>query len=286
MSAGSPGPALWAWSDLHVGYSACREVVDAVRPASPEDWLIVAGDVGEISTHVERTLAVLASRFGTVIWAPGNHELWTHPSDPLTLRGEERYLHLVERLRDLGVVTPEDDYPVWQDEQGPVVIAPLFLLYDYTFHAPGTSTKEDSLAYAYRTGIVCTDEDLLHPDPRPSREAWCEARVDATQRRLDAIDPALPTILVNHFPLVREPTEILRHPEFAQWCGTVRTADWHRRYRARAVVYGHLHIPRTTSYDGVPFHEVSLGYPREWKYFHGPLGPRRLVNGQITPGPG
>ena len=53
------------------------------------------------------------------------------------------------------------------------------------------------------------------------------------------------------------------YPEFAQWCGTERTADWHVRYRAVAVVYGHLHIPRTTWYDGVPFREVSLGYPRE-----------------------
>ena len=54
-------------------------------------------------------------------------------------------------------------------------------------------------------------------------------------------------------------------PDFAQWCGTERTADWHTRYRAIVAVYGHLHIPRTTEYDGVRFEEVSLGYPREWR---------------------
>ena len=31
------------------------------------------------------------------------------------------------------------------------------------------------------------------------------------------------------------------------------------------MVYGHLHIPRTTYEDGVRFEEVSLGYPREWR---------------------
>ncbi len=31
------------------------------------------------------------------------------------------------------------------------------------------------------------------------------------------------------------------------------------------MVYGHLHIPRTTWYDGVRFEEVSVGYPREWR---------------------
>ena len=34
---------------------------------------------------------------------------------------------------------------------------------------------------------------------------------------------------------------------------------------AAVVVYGHLHIPRTTWYDGVRFEEVSIGYPREWR---------------------
>ncbi|MBO0841163.1 MAG: metallophosphoesterase, partial [Sciscionella sp.] len=54
-------------------------------------------------------------------------------------------------------------------------------------------------------------------------------------------------------------------PEFAQWCGTESTADWHTRFNAVAVVYGHLHIPRSTTYAGVRFEEVSMGYPREWR---------------------
>ena len=128
--------------------------------------------------------------------------------------------------------------------------------------------------------MVCTDELLLHPDPYPSREAWCRARVArdraAAGRRSTR---ALPTVLVNHFPLVREPTRVLRYPEFAQWCGTERTADWHLRFRAAVVVYGHLHIPRTTWYDGVRFEEVSLGYPREWRPRSTPPGTLRRVLG-------
>jgi hypothetical protein len=72
-------------------------------------------------------------------------------------------------------------------------------------------------------------------------------------------------VLVNHWPLVRDPTRILRYPQFAQWCGTDRSADWHTKFNAVAVVYGHLHIPRTTWYDGVRFEEVSVGYPQEWR---------------------
>jgi 3',5'-cyclic AMP phosphodiesterase CpdA len=279
VSATSAVPGkLLAVSDLHVSMPENREIIANMRPGSPDDWLLIAGDVGELSTDIEWALGTLSEKFGRVVWSPGNHELWTHPADPLQLRGERRYQHLVQVCRNLGVGTPEDPYPVWEGPGGPAVVAPLFLLYDYSFRPAGATTKSEALAQAVRSGAVCTDEWLLYPDPYPSREAWCRARVDATARRLEALDPALPTILVNHFPLVRDPTRVLYYPAFAQWCGTTRTAGWHLRFRARAVVYGHLHIPRTTWHDGVPFREVSLGYPREWRRRAGPpYEPRQVL---------
>lgn len=256
-------PGLFAISDLHVDHPENRDVVKALRPRSDGDWLIVSGDVADRPVDVEWALGILKERFATVVWVPGNHELLTYPHDSSERRGESRYRHLVELCREIGVVTPEDPYPVWDGPGGPARVVPLFLLYDYTFGRNVGATKQESLRRAYAAGVVCVDEFLLQSDPYPSREAWCEARVVETERRLTALDPALPSVLVNHFPLVVEPTKVLRHPEFAQWCGTVRTADWHRRFGAEVVVYGHLHIPRTTYYDGVRFEEVSLGYPRE-----------------------
>jgi 3',5'-cyclic AMP phosphodiesterase CpdA len=260
-----PGPRLLAISDLHVAYEANRKIVSGLRPTSDEDWLIVAGDVGEVIADIDWALRLLSERFAKVIWTPGNHELWTPQQDPVTLRGEHRYRHLVERCRSMGVATPEDPYPVWRGPGGPVTIAPLFVLYDYSFRPHGLATKEEALARAYDAGVVCTDEFHLHPDPHPTREAWCHVRIGETERLLAARDEALPTILVSHWPLVRDPTSILRYPEFSLWCGTDRTADWHRRFNAMLAIYGHLHIPRTTWYDGVRFEEVSLGYPREWE---------------------
>jgi 3',5'-cyclic AMP phosphodiesterase CpdA len=281
VTAAGRGATLLAVSDLHVGYRENRQILEDLRPLSDEDWLLVAGDVGELVSHVEWALRLLCERFATVVWVPGNHELWTHSRDPVQLRGEERYRHLVEVCHGLGVVTPESPYPVWEGAGGPARIVPLFLLYDYSFRAPGL-TKAESLARAYDAGVVCTDEFLLHPDPHPTRDAWCRARVEKTERRLATLDDGLPTVLVNHFPLVREPTDILRYPDFAQWCGTTRTADWHLRFRAAAVVYGHLHIPRTTVHDGVRFEEVSVGYPREWGRRGHPKGLLR----QVLPPPG
>ena len=268
---------LLAISDLHIGYEENRALVERMRPGSDDDWLLVAGDVAETVADIRWALKTLAGRFRKVVWAPGNHELWTHPKDTVTLRGVARYDHLVEVCRELGVTTPEDPYPVWEGPGGPVAVAPLFLLYDYSFLPSGCTTKEEGLAYAHGTGVVCNDEYLLHPDPYPSREAWCEARVAETERRLAALPEDLPTVLVNHYPLDRHPCDVLWYPEFAMWCGTRRTADWHRRFRVETMVYGHLHIPRTTWHEGVRFEEVSVGYPREWRKRPDPPGRLRAI---------
>jgi 3',5'-cyclic AMP phosphodiesterase CpdA len=269
-----------AVSDVHVGYPENRRIVEAIEPTSPDDWLILAGDVAEIAADITAIWRLFAERFAKVVWVPGNHELWTAKHDPVRLRGQERYQYLVEIARGLGVVTPEDPYPVWTGAGGPVAVAPLFVPYDYTFRPDGTATKEQALALARETGVVCTDEWLLHPDPYPTIDAWSRARVAHTAERLAALDPGMPTVLVNHWPLVRQPTEVLRYPVFALWCGTTATADWHRRFGAAAVVYGHLHIPRTTWYDDVRFEEVSMGYPREraaWEAYGRPFAGARQI---------
>src|ERR1700730_4878849 len=126
-------PRLLALSDLHVGYPENRKIVSELRPDydGNEDWLLLAGDVGEVIADIEWVLRTLSDRFATVIWTPGNHELWTTRNDPVQLRGEARYLSLVELCRSLGIITPEDPYRVWPGPGGAVTIAPLFLLDHY-----------------------------------------------------------------------------------------------------------------------------------------------------------
>lgn len=271
-----PARSLLATSDLHVTHEGNREIVESIRPRHDDDWLIVAGDVAESDDAIEWTLSMLASRFAKVIWTPGNHELWTIPTAPTVLRGVDRYEHLVALCRRLGVVTPEDEYPVWETDEEQITVAPLFLLYDYSFRDPGTSLT-DAMEYAYSTGLVFSDEQLLFPDPFASRQEWCAHRVALTERRLAALPPDRRTVLATHFPLHRGPTEMLRHQHLAMWCGTTLTADWHTRFRVAVAVYGHLHIPVTLEYDGVRFEEVSLGYPREWRSRSSPPKPLRSI---------
>src|ERR1700678_2324088 len=225
---------LVAISDLHIGHPETRAYADALAPGDPGDWVIVAGDVGEVFADVGFVLASLANRFAKVIWTPGNHELWTLPSDPVALRGVARYEALVKVCQRFGIVTPEDEFPVWAGPGGPVTVAPLFTLYDYSFRPdgaatanpatakPATASRSAALAAARAAGITPVDEGRLHADPYPSVAAWCRDRVEATERRLAAA--GAPLVLVSHWPLLREPTRALRHQAFAPWCGTTLTA--------------------------------------------------------------
>ncbi len=255
---------LYAISDIHVGF---RQNLIAISelPAQPEDWLILCGDVGDSLDQVELALRLLVPKFAQLIWVPGNHELWTVPRKT-GLSGVARYDALVALCRRHGVLTPEDPFPVWPGQGGPHLLAPLFVLYDYSFR-PDDIPIKNSVAWARESDVLCTDEALLHPVPYQSVGDWCAARVQVSEKRLTEalLESPHPTVLIAHFPLRQEHAVLPRIPRFMVWCGTRRTERWHTRFRARIVVSGHLHIPCTRYADGVRFEEVSLGYPDQWR---------------------
>ena len=265
---------LLALSDVHVNHAGNLAALAQI-PVHPDDWLILAGDVADRVDDVDACLALMTERFARVLWVPGNHELWA----PTGSRGEARYRELVEVCRARRVDTPEDPWPRWPADPS-LVIAPLFLLYDYSFGPPGYPPAE-AIAWAAEEGIRCVDEALLHPDPWPTRQDWCAARLRVTRARLDALAPGDRTVLINHWPLRGDLCRLPRIPRFRVWCGTRETEDWHTRYRAEVVVTGHLHMRATDWRDGVRFEEVSLGYPRHWLVERGAAAYLR----EILPGP-
>ena len=105
---------LLAVSDLHIGYPENRAYADSLAPGDPDDWLIVAGDVGEAFADVGFVLASLASRFATGDLDAGQPRAvdaavatrWRCAASPGTRR-------CVKVCRRFGVLTPEDEFPVW-----------------------------------------------------------------------------------------------------------------------------------------------------------------------------
>jgi 3',5'-cyclic AMP phosphodiesterase CpdA len=265
-------------SDLHVGHPANRETLQQLAQF-PADWLIAAGDIGESEDHLRFAWDQLVPRFSRVVWVPGNHELWSTGTP--AVGGVEKYERLVALCREYGVLTPEDPYP--ELEPG-LFLAPLFLLYDYSY-APIGMTPAEAVRWAAESGIVCADEHRLSPAPYASRQDWCRARLDGAVLRLEALPPGSRTILVNHWPLRLDLCRLFRIPRFTPWCGTRETEQWHLRFRAELVVSGHLHMRATDWRDGVRFEEVSLGYPRQYDAARGAPGYLRQIWPATEPAP-
>lgn len=289
-AAEPPSGRLYAISDLHLSYKGNREALENLEP-KPEDGLIICGDVGETVEHLRKCFYAALLCFRRVWWVPGNHELFSLPSKPKdSPRGEQKYLECVAVAREYGVLTPEDDFVVWEGEGGPCVIAPIFTLYDYSFRPAHVKldSVEDALAWAAEENILATDEHLLHNDPYASRVEWCHALVQRAETRLAAAvarHPGTQLVIVNHWPLRQDLVNIPLVPRFILWCGTKKTEDWHARFNAKVVVSGHLHVRRTDWIDGTRFEEVSLGYPRQWEECRSRgLGINDLLR-EILPGP-
>jgi predicted phosphodiesterase len=292
---------LWAISDIHLAYPINRESWEQLR-SKPHDGLIIAGDVGETVDHLRLALETAVKRFAHVWWVPGNHELYSVPVSRASESGNEnakkeepsraevRYHEFVAVAREFGVSTPEDDYIVWPPEDVDALdegaspwdveaeramrarICPIFTLYDYSFRPPEV-TRENALTWAQEQDIMATDEALLHPDPYSTRDEWCaklckefEAKLsNASTTPLLSTNESVPLVIINHWPLRESLVRLVRIPRFSLWCGTKITDDWHKRFHAKVVVTGHLHIRRTDWQDGCRFEEVSLGYPRQWE---------------------
>ena len=170
-------------------------------------------------------------------------------------RGQFKYDELVELCRSYDVLTPEDPYPVVAIGGREVRIAPLFLLYDYSFR-PLDIPMEQAVEWAGEAGVCCADEMLLHPEPYAAIAEWCHARCEMTERRLTAHRNDLPTVLINPYPLRADLARLPRIPPFPRWFGTRRTEHWPLRLNATDVVSA-LYIRSTSRRDGVRS-EVSL----------------------------
>lgn len=279
-----PTGKLYAIADIHLSFPGNRDAWSVLTP-HPNDGLILCGDLGESIDHLKLAFEKATKCFDAVWWVPGNHELYT--TSKTGTRGEDKYNECVETARQFRVFSPEDDFVLWEGQGGPAVVAPIFTLYDYSFK-PDDVTIAGAVPWAREQNIEATDEHLLHPDPYASRQAWCHALVRKFEAKLEAAKtqyPDAPLIIANHWPLRKDLVYLLRIPRFVIWCGTTLTEDWHRRFNAKVVISGHLHIRRTDWKSGTRFEEVSLGYPQQWKHCADMgLGVSEILR-EILPGP-
>lgn len=253
---------VWAISDIHLSYKENRRALLSL-PEYGDDWLLVAGDVGEKIEYHAFAWQELSKRFAKIIWTPGNHDLWTMPNSNEP-KGQNKYAALIKMAREFGVLTPEDPFARLTIDGMEYCLAPLFTLYDYSFR-PDDIAQNQALAWAKQANIVSNDELYLSSIPFSSVPNWARARHKIAQERLNALPANLNLVIITHYPLIQELCRLYRIPRFSIWCGTKVTATWLQKYNIKIAISGHLHMRATDFINGIRFEEVSLGYPREWR---------------------
>lgn len=237
---------IFALSDIHVDYAPNLEWVKGLsRFDFTNDLLILAGDVSHKRALLDQTLSAMTRRFKTVLFVPGNHDLWVQGEDP-EVDSFSKFAIVSKTAADCGATMKTVAL-------GPWLIVPLLGWYDYSFGEP-----KDELGKAWVDYRACRwprGFDVSEITEHFTRMNTAPADDDTRKR-----------ITVSHFlPRIDLVPSFVpqRHRMLDPVLGTARLEDQLRKIRPDIHVYGHSHINRSVSLDGIRYVNNAFGYPQE-----------------------
>lgn len=238
---------IFALSDIHVDYDENKQWVQSLsRFDYQNDLLLMAGDVSHDLDLLAATLTTLSERFCTVLFTPGNHDLWVHHHQSGDLDSWHKFFAVRKAAEDCGISTQ----PVLRSG---VLCVPLFGWYDYSFGEPSNDLKRQWTDF-----IACRWPHSFDIAALARRFAKLNPPVCATS--------AKKVITFSHFlPRIDLiPSFVPRkHRILDPVLGSTLLEEQLRRFEPTIHVYGHSHINLSTCLDGVTYINNALGYPQE-----------------------
>jgi len=236
---------LFAISDIHVDYDVNEKWVTGLSLADhQQDVLIVAGDVSDSRLLLERTLAALARRFRKVLFVPGNHDLWVLRDGP------EK--NSMQKFDEVGAVVEASGASMQPFRERGVSIIPLLGWYDYTFGEPSEELR--SVWMDYR---ACRwPRGFAERDVAAYFEALNDKHLPPAADKVVTYSHFLPRIdVMPHFASAGR----VLYPVL----GSRHIDRQLRKLGSTLHVYGHSHVNRRVTIDGVTYVNNAFGYPSE-----------------------
>jgi predicted phosphodiesterase len=237
---------VFAVSDLHVDYEPNRQWVAGLsRQDYKDDILILAGDLSDSLGHIEESLTALATKFKQVLYIPGNHEMWIVRNPDLT-NSIVKFLEVFRVAHHSGVSTE-----CLRTHQ--LTIVPLLGWYDYSFGTPCPDLRNAWMdfracrwpghmneAHVTRFFAAMNEQITL---PRTATIISFSHFLP----RIDVIDGYVPEQYRYLYPIMG--ADVLEHQI--------------RQLGASIHVYGHSHVNRRITLDGITYINNAFGYPSE-----------------------
>lgn len=271
---------IFGLGDLHVDFPANRDLVDGLsRDDYVQDVLLVPGDVGHRIELVRSTLSGLRQRFSRLFFVPGNHDLWVAGA-----AADEVEETSLDRIRAIEQVCSEEGIETAVARVGEVQILPLLSWYEPGLDG-GHSGQDARISEAAAGSAPVTDAPVDDTDEAMRRfgRRWADRRhcrwpadlktdparcrhfADLNEQELAVLESG-PLLSFSHFcPRL----DLLPAPEFLRFRYLPRVAGTrHLERQIRAAgshlhLFGHTHIPRDKTIEGVRYVNAPLGYPRE-----------------------
>lgn len=238
---------IFAISDLHLDYAVNRDWLQQLPLHEyNDDVLILAGDVSDRLALLDEAFKALSKRFATVLFVPGNHDLWIN-REPLHSS--------FEKLDAVATAAGEHGVHTGIFRHADLAIVPLLGWYDYSF-----GEADDYLKTAWADFRTCR---------WPGYDDAALTRL-FTDRNPNASSPLLQDvkqiITFSHFlPRIDLMPERIpaKHRKIYPVLGTNVLDAQLRALGSRMHVYGHSHVNRRVTIDGVTYINNAFGYPTE-----------------------
>ena len=233
---------VYALSDIHVDYDLNAKWIEGLSVADhQDDVLILAGDVTDSETRLAWCLGTLARRFKRVLFVPGNHDLWVIRDD--------RRKNSLQKFEEVSAVAASSGASMQVFRTSRVTIIPLLSWYDYSFGEPGDELRAIWMDYrACRWPDGTTERDVA-----VRFAALNEKHAAAAGETIITYSHFLPRV-----ELIPSMSSFLRPV-----LGSTRLDEQVRQLRSGIHVYGHSHVNRRVTIDGVSYVNNALGYPSE-----------------------
>jgi predicted phosphodiesterase len=262
---------VYALSDVHVDYAENLDWLRAVDgTVHKNDVLLLAGDVSHKIERLEITFEIVARKFGSVFYVPGNHDLWVHPEEPGNSISKFKEIHsLCERM---GIETQPRRF---SGHHQSLWVVPLYSWYvrpeegEDSLFMPKEKEDPDLGRWA--------DSYYTRWEPLKEGERVADFFHKKNEVHLHQNYDA-PIVTLSHFLPRKElmmssgkrgnPLEQSFHDanpgfNFSRVAGSMALDKQIREIAASVHVYGHQHRNRDRVIEGVRYIAQCLGYPHE-----------------------
>lgn len=286
-------PRIFAISDLHVDFPEnLRHMLSLSNHDYVDDTLIIAGDVCDSLSRLEKLLVSLQQKFRQLAYVPGNHELWVRDEGaPDSL---EKFNAIVGLCQRLGVYT--EPFRVGQGQRA-VWLVPLYSWYrtaEADRHSLLIAKEGEDWENSYwMDKYYCSWPDRLISDCGAIADYFLSLNSEAIARIYDA-----PILSFSHFlprkELIFDDPELAVHfceadavipsyPKdpapafnFTRVAGCGKLNEQIRQLGSVMHVYGHQHHQRNRSIAGITYVSNCLGYARERRRLGGYIAPKLM----------